>query len=231
MNTPAVPALAARGIEWGQADVPILRGVDLDCPARTLTALVGPSGAGKSTLLRCLNRLEEPHAGQVLLDGDDIRSLDPRMLRRRVGMVFQNPVLFPGTIRDNLAFADPSAAESTLLRCLDAAHLGASMLNRPITGLSGGEAQRVTIARALVLRPQVLLLDEPTASLDRDATARVERLVRELVDDLGVTCVLVSHDLEQTLRVADTSVLLVAGQVVRRGPPDEVSAGWTEDVG
>jgi putative ABC transport system ATP-binding protein len=177
-----------------------------------VTAVVGPSGAGKTTLLRCLNRLEEPTRGRVLLDGEDVRRLDPRRLRRRVGMVFQTPVLFEGDVRANLAYGLASACDQRLAEVLEAARLPPSFLDRDARRLSVGEGQRVTIARALVREPEVLLLDEPTSALDRDAAGGIERLVRRLADDRGLTLVMVTHDLEQARRVADRAVLLVRGR-------------------
>jgi len=224
------PRLRAESVALARGGTPILDGIDLDLHAASLTAVVGPSGAGKSTLLRCCNRLDDVDRGRVLLDGTDVRDLAPTGLRRRVGMVFQTPTLFPGTIRDNLTYAAPTAPDRVLRDGLDRAHLSPGLLDRPVEGLSGGEAQRVTIARALVAGPQVLLLDEPTAALDQDATAAIERLLRGLVDDHGLAVVLVTHDLAQTRRIADVAVLLVDGRVRHHGPPTDIGGVWAEAV-
>ena len=135
-------------------------------PVEGVTVLVGPSGAGKSTMLRCCNRLEVPTGGCVLFRGDDVSTLDPLALRRRVGMVFQRPTPFPGTVLDNLRVAEPNISDSDATRALADARLPASMLDRVATELSGGEAQRVCLARTLATGPEVVLMDEPTSSVD-----------------------------------------------------------------
>lgn len=195
-----------------------------------VTAIVGPSGAGKTRLLRCLNRLDEPTGGRVLLDGVDHRSIDPRQLRRRVGMIFQLPAVFAGDVRANLSYGLNDPDEDELVVALAAAALPAHLLGQEASTLSVGQAQRMCIARALLRRPECLLLDEPTASLDRDATTAVERLVASLAgQDLAV--VMVTHDLAQAARTADRALLLVAGRVAAVGPADEVQARWPTESG
>lgn len=207
----------------------VLKGVTTRFARGAVTAVVGPSGAGKTSLLRCLNRLEEPGAGRVLFDGTDVRELEPRLLRRRVGMIFQTPVLFEGGIGPNLAYGLGNVDEGVLKGCLTAASLDESFLARDSSALSVGQAQRVCIARALVRDPEVLLMDEPTSALDRDAAARIESLIRSLVDR-GLTIVLVTHNLEQAKRVADHAVLLVDGRVVGEGRPDGIDEAWAGGV-
>ena len=189
------------------------------------TAIVGPSGAGKTSLLRCLNRLEEPHEGRVLLDGVDIREIDPPELRRRVGMIFQTPVIFEGGVRANLAYGLNGVDDAALAAALDEASLSRSFLERDSSALSVGQAQRVCIARALVRRPEVLLMDEPTSALDKDAAARIEKLIRSLAD-LGLAIVVVTHDLDQARRVAESGMLLVEGRVVAEGSVEELELAW-----
>jgi putative ABC transport system ATP-binding protein len=163
------------------------------------------------------------------LDGADVRTLDPIQLRRRVGMIFQTPVLFDGGVRANLAYGlNGSADDQALASALDASGLPPSYLDRESTALSVGQAQRVCIARALVRHPEVLLMDEPTSALDRDASARIEDLIRSLAGRT-LTVVLVTHDLAQAQRVADDAILLVEGKVAAAGLPDEVSAAWPEE--
>jgi putative ABC transport system ATP-binding protein len=193
----------------------------------TVTAVVGPSGSGKTSLLRCLNRLEEPDAGRVLLDGSDIRTLEPTVLRRRVGMISQQPVLFEGGVRTNLTYGLVDVDRDHLEASLRAAGLPASVLDRDATALSVGQAQRVTIARALVRDPTVLLMDEPTSALDKDAAARIEGLIGDLVGG-GLSVVLVTHDLRQARRVAGRGVLLVDGRIIAAGAIDEVEASWPD---
>ena len=198
-------------------------------PRGRVTAVVGPSGAGKTSLLRCLNRLEEPGRGRVLLDGTDVRTLDPTALRRRVGMIFQTPVLFDGGVQANLAYGLGDVERSKLARALEAAGLEESFLARDSSALSVGQAQRVCIARSLVRDPEVLLMDEPTSALDRDAAARIERLIVDLATR-GLTIGLVTHNFDQAKRVAPNAILLVAGRIVASGPPAEMDDAWAEEV-
>ena len=182
-------------------------------PDGEITAIVGPSGAGKSTLLRAINLLIEPSSGEVYLDGEPTRSLDPLELRRRVGMVFQIPTLFGNSVEDAILYgtrlvgrsADPG-------RLLEVVGLDASLAGRDPQSLSVGQQQRVTVARALALEPEALLLDEPTSALDEAARRKVEELVRDLNARLGLTMVFVSHDLAQVRRVADKVVVLAEGK-------------------
>lgn len=190
----------------------ILDHVDLSIRAGGITVLVGPSGAGKSTVLRLLDRLEVPTSGEVRFRGEPVADLDPLALRRRVGMVFQVPTPFPGTVRDNLLVADPGAGEGDMVAALHAAGLDAAFLDRPADDLSGGEAQRMCLARTLLTRPEVLLMDEPTSALDPGARHRLEGTARRLVDG-GRDMVWVTHDLDQAGRLADDLVVLVRGRL------------------
>ena len=175
------------------------------------TALLGPSGSGKSTLLRLLNRLADPDSGSVRFHGSDVRELDVLELRRRVGLVPQLPAPVPGSVAENVRFGprlhgrdvDPE-------RPVRLAGLDGSFLDRDASRLSVGEQQRVMLARALALEPEVLLLDEPTASLDAVATAAVEDALRDLRD---VSYVLVTHDPAQASRLTDHTLRLTAGRV------------------
>ena len=188
-----------------------------EVPDGGVTVVVGPSGAGKSTLLRLCNRLEAPTQGRVLFRGEDVAALDPLVLRRRVGMVFQRPATFPGTVRDNLRVADPAAGDAGLAALLARADLDPSFLDRAAASLSGGEAQRMCLARALAAAPDVLLMDEPTSSLDEAARRTLERLARRLADG-GVPMVWVTHDLDQASRLADWRLELASGRVRASGP-------------
>lgn len=190
----------------------ILDDVDLVVRDSGITVVVGPSGAGKSMLLRLLNRLEVPSEGEVRFRGEPVASIDPLVLRRQVGMVFQRPAPFPGTVRDNLLVADPDAAADALASALVAARLGADFLDRSADELSGGEAQRMCLARTLVTGPEALLMDEPTSALDPDARRGLERTARRLVEG-GRPVVWVTHDLEQCSRLADEVVVMIDGRV------------------
>jgi putative ABC transport system ATP-binding protein len=186
----------------GHGRRPIIQGFSARIPADGLTAVVGPSGVGKSTLLRLLNRLDDPDAGEVLLDGRDVRSYDVLDLRRRAQYVGQVPVTFPGTVAANVG----PEAEELLARV----GLPPNMAGREADRLSVGEAQRMCLARALARHPECLLLDEPTSALDTTSKAGIEALVRSLADE-GLTVVMVTHDPRQAAELADRTIAVVAG--------------------
>jgi ABC-type methionine transport system ATPase subunit len=191
-----------------------------------ITAIVGPSGAGKSTLLRSINRLIEPTAGEIYLDGEPASEISSLDLRRRMGMVFQIPALFGVTVEEATLYGARLAGRSADAgRLLEMAGLAASFKDRAPKSLSVGEQQRVSIARARALTPEGLLMDEPTSALDEAARWRIENLIRELNASLGLTIVLVSHDLDQVERVADRVVLLVAGRGKGEWSKDEFFSG------
>lgn len=188
-------------------------------------AITGPSGSGKSSLLRLLNRLDEPSGGTVFLDGKDYKTLPPRDLRRRVGMVMQSASLFPGTVADNIAFGPQSRGEK-----VDPQHI-AELLEkvqlpgyeqRDISTLSGGEAQRVSLARTLMNEPEILLLDEPTSALDETTRKEIENLLKSVMDARQLTNIIVTHDMEQAARLANRVAVIEAGKLVRLGPVNEV---------
>ncbi|WP_255170387.1 ABC transporter ATP-binding protein [Natrononativus amylolyticus] len=205
----------------------ILEDVSVSIPESTVLVVVGPSGAGKSSFLRLLNRLDEPTEGTVLLDGEDYRDLPPRDLRKRVGLVPQDPALVPGTVFENVArgplLRDEAIDETHLAELLERLGL-TGYEGRDVEELSGGEKQRVAIARTLLNDPDVLLLDEPTSHLDSTAEARVEALLVELIRELDLTVVMVTHDEDQARRMGDRVLVLRDGRVDRVGPVDEVLA-------
>jgi len=225
--TDTTPKLEARDLSFAVDGEAIVRGVNLAVGAGETVTIVGPSGAGKSTLLRLLDRLDEPTGGTVYLDGTDYRTLDPVDLRVRVGLVPQDPALGDGTVYDAVTAGrrlrgetpDPDRVRSLLDR-VDLSGYG----DRSVTDLSGGEAKRVAVARTLLVDPEVLLLDEPTASLDADAQAGVEALLTDLLADARRTVVLVTHDEAQAVRLADRVVRFVDGRVREQGVPGEVIA-------
>jgi putative ABC transport system ATP-binding protein len=203
----------------------LLRDVTFRLGSGEVLAVLGPSGAGKSTLLRMLNRLDEPSSGKVLLHGKDFREFDPRELRRRIGMVMQRPYLFPGTAAMNVGYG-PAQRGAPLE---DAALLGliaqvgmSGYADHDVATLSGGEAQRISIARALANEPEVLLLDEPTSALDDASRQGVEALLASLVRERHATCVWVTHDVAQARRVADMVLKIEAGKSVALGTPQEI---------
>jgi putative ABC transport system ATP-binding protein len=194
-----------------------------------VTVVAGPSGAGKTTLLRLCNRLERPTAGRVLFRGEDVARLDPLALRRRIGMVFQRPTPFAGTVRENLRVAVPVLDDRAAAATLERVELDGDLLDRPAHDLSGGEAQRMCLARALVLHPEVLLMDEPTSSVDPRARLALERLGRDLARS-EVPIVWVTHDLAQMRRLADHLLVLAAGRIEYSGPTGGLTAGATPAV-
>jgi ABC-type methionine transport system ATPase subunit len=211
----APPKIEILDLWYSVGGVEILKGVDAGIPDGRVTAVVGPSGAGKSTLLRAINRLIEPSSGDVYLDGEPTSALDPLELRRRVGMVFQIPALFGSSVEEAVLYgARLSGKDADPGRLLGMVGLDVSLGGRDPQALSVGQQQRVSMARALALEPEALLLDEPTSALDEAARRKIEDLVRDLNARLGLTMVFVSHDLAQVERVADRVVVVAAGRNV-----------------
>lgn len=187
--------LRAHELTVALAGRPVLRGVSCHVPPGCVTALIAPSGAGKSTLLRTFVRLIEQDSGAVTLDGEDVRTIDARALRRRVGLVAQAPVMLPGSVRDNLAHGLVDAlSDAGALEALDAAGLDGTFLAREAAALSGGERARVALARALTRGPQLLLLDEPTSALDAVSAERIGATLRGLAAR-GIGSCVATHDL------------------------------------
>ena len=233
---PAATALAVQHLDAWFGSLQAVRDVSVDFADGAVTAIIGPSGCGKSTLLRCLNRMHEtvPTArvtGRVLLHGTDVyaNGVSAIALRRHVGMVFQRPTPFPTmSIRDNVAAGlrvrdggRPTRAETGRIveRALRRAALWDEVKDRlgaSAIGLSGGQQQRLCIARALATEPAVLLLDEPTASLDPISTQSVEELLYELRRE--VTVVIVTHNMQQAARVSDRTAFMLAGELVEVAP-------------
>ena len=199
--------------------------VTVDVCAGEVLVVVGASGAGKSSFLRLLNRLDEPTGGTVRLEGIDYRQIPPRELRRRVGMVTQTAYLFPGTIADNLRFGPLQQGIELPPKSIEALLIQVGLAGRAeedITHLSGGEAQRVSVARALATTPEILLLDEPTSALDAVAKGEVEKLILTVARQNRLTNVWVSHDLGQAARVADRVMVMSKGRLEKIGTPNEV---------
>jgi putative ABC transport system ATP-binding protein len=203
----------------------VIHDVTIEIHTGEVLAIVGPSGAGKSSFLRLLNRLDEPTGGTVRLERVDYRLIHPRDLRRRIGMVTQTAYLFPGTIADNLRFGPAQQGIELPAKTIEGLLMQAGLAGRAdedVAHLSGGEAQRVSLARALATVPTVLLLDEPTSSLDAEAKDGVEKLILRVVRTNGLTCVMVSHDLAQAARVADRVMVLNKGRLGKIGTASEV---------
>ncbi len=199
--------------------------ISLDVQKGEVLAIVGPSGAGKSSFLRMLNRLDEPTSGTLFLAGQAFDAIPPRELRRRVGMVMQSPYLFPGTVADNLRYGPAQRGETlpsaTIDRLLEEVGL-AGYSARDMNHLSGGEAQRVSLARTLANKPEILLLDEPTSSLDDAAEKEVEALLRRIISQEDLTCLIVTHDMAQAARLANRVMMLENGRLTALGPVEEL---------
>lgn len=226
----AVPLFGIDDVRQERGGQRTLDGVTVTLPRGETIALVGPSGAGKTSLLRLLNRLDDPMSGSVMFDGEPITSYPVRALRRRVGFVFQQPTMFAGTVGDNLRTALECAPEretsadaqlaTTLATTLESAGLDRSFLTRDATTLSGGEQQRVSIARALMTSPQVLLLDEPTSALDPEVAEHFMRTVARLRDEQGIGIVMVTHRLAEARSASTYTVMMEHGRVVEAGPTE-----------
>jgi putative ABC transport system ATP-binding protein len=208
-----VPLFSLEGVGVSFGGTHVLAEVDLELPDGGCTVLVGPSGSGKSTLLRLCNRLDAPSAGVVRFRGDDVACLDPLRHRRRVGMVFQRPVAFGGTVLDNLRVARSGLSRKAAEAILERVGLPAPFLDREQATLSGGEGQRACLARTLLAEPEVLLLDEPTSSLDAEAATGLERLAQDLAAH-GTSLLWVTHDRSQAGRLADRTVIVADGRAV-----------------
>lgn len=211
------------GVGLSKSGTCIFDDLNLGISAGGISTLLGPSGSGKTSLLRLLNRLDEPESGRIFYGDLPIISYDIQALRMEVGMVFQRQELFEGSVRDNILFGpglhgmavDPD-------EILDLVGLDPAARGKDVANLSGGQAQKVVIGRALAVGPKVLLLDEPTANLDPTSTLQIEEVVQHLSRGLGLTCVFVTHNVEQAKRVGDSAFVLIDGQVVEEGPIGEI---------
>ena len=242
--------LAVEDLDVHYGDDHALKGVSMDVPEESVTALIGPSGCGKSTFLRCLNRMNDRIRaadvdGTVELDGEDIYQdgVDLVELRKRVGMVFQSPNPFPKSIRENVSYgprkhgdietgllarltgrAEPDREETLVAESLERAALWEEVSDRlddNALGLSGGQQQRLCIARCLAVDPEVILMDEPASALDPIATSKIEDLIEDLAQDY--TVVVVTHSMQQAARVSDqTAVFLTGGELVEYDDTEKV---------
>jgi phosphate transport system ATP-binding protein len=209
-----------------------LHGIDMEIPKKKVTAYIGPSGCGKSTLLRCINRMNDlidsvRIEGTILLDGEDIydKAINVAELRRRVGMVFQKPNPFPKSIYENVAYGlriqginDRRTLDETVEKSLRSAALWDEVkdrLNDNALGISGGQQQRLVIARAIAIEPEVMLLDEPASALDPISTLKIEELINELKEKY--TIVIVTHNMQQAARVSDYTAFMYMGELIEFG--------------
>jgi putative ABC transport system ATP-binding protein len=225
---PEAPPLATEHLTRVVDGETLVADVSIEVRAEEVFVVFGPSGSGKSSLLRLLNRLDEPTGGTVYLDGTDYRTIDPRTLRRRVGWVPQRPTLIEGTVAENVAWGptlrDEPVDDDRLDTLLDRLGL-AGFADRKADRLSGGEAQRVAIARTLFNDPDVVLLDEPASSLDAAAADRVESLLADVMAAYALTAVLVTHDADRARRLGHRGVRLRDGGGVATGSLDALLSG------
>lgn len=220
-----VPKLEAESLTRVVDGEQIVDSVSLRVRTSDVVAIIGHSGSGKSSFLRLLNRLDEPTEGTVFLDSTDYREIDPQELRRRIGLIPQDPALSRGTVVENVALGarvrDEPVDEERVAALLERMGLE-GYEDRAVDDLSGGERQRVSIARTLYVDPELLLLDEPTAHLDTTTEEQIEDLLAELIREDDLTCVLVTHDTAQARRLGDRVVEFVDGRVAAEGTPTEV---------
>ena len=230
------PILKITGLHKSFGDNEVLKGIDLSVNKGQLVFMIGPSGSGKSTLLRCCNRLEEPSAGTILVDGEDLTApaADLNRIRQNIGMVFQHFNLYRHmSVLDNVTLAlrkvQKLSKEQANERGLDALKR-VGLLDKAKAfpdQLSGGQQQRVGIARSLALRPKVVLFDEPTSALDPELVGDVLTVMRELKDD-GMTMVVVSHEMGFARAAADHVVFMDAGLIVEQGTPQQIFGAPTQ---
>lgn len=221
--------LLVSDVDLWYGDFQALKKINLDIKENEITAFIGPSGCGKSTMLKCLNRMNDlvedcRIEGKMLLDGNDIydSGYDVNLLRKRVGMVFQNPNPFPMSIYDNIAYGPRThgiKGKNELNEIVERSLKGAAIwdevkdkLHQRATEVSGGQQQRICIARALAVEPEVLLMDEPTSALDPISTLKIEELVQDLKKDY--TIVMVTHNMQQAARVSDKTAFFLTGEVI-----------------
>ncbi len=211
--------ISIRNVSLTRGNETVLKDVSVDVMDGDLLVIIGPSGSGKSSLLRSINRLNDIDSGSILLDGQSIHDMLVTELRCKVGMMFQKTAPFEGTVADNIAFGasltKQTLSRERILALMDLASLEAEYIDRPANELSGGQEQRLGIARALALEPSVLLLDEPTSALDPIATHNVEESLLKLRDNTDLTMIWVSHSIEQARRIGNRVLLLDEGCVVR----------------
>ena len=227
---------SVKGLDLYYGDFHALKDVNLDINAKEITAFIGPSGCGKSTFLKTLNRMNDlvegcKITGDVRLDGENIYSgMDVSQLRKRVGMVFQKPNPFPMSIHDNIAYgprthgihnkAKLNEIVETSLRQAAIWDEVKDRLNKSALGMSGGQQQRLCIARALAVQPEVILMDEPTSALDPISTSKIEDLVIELKKDY--TIIMVTHNMQQATRVSDKTVFFLLGEIIESGDTEKL---------
>jgi osmoprotectant transport system ATP-binding protein len=228
------PAVRFEGVTKRYGEAIALAGIDLEIAPGSFVALVGASGSGKSTLLKTVNRLIEPTSGTVLIDGSDVAADEPHLLRRRIGYVFQNIGLFPHmTVAENIAIGlriDGRKADDRVDELLDLVDLPADFARRMPDELSGGQRQRVGVARALATEPGLMLMDEPFGALDPVTRDQLGDAIRALHDRLGLTTIMVTHDMAEALLIADRVLVMDHGHIAADAAPADLIAGKAGDA-
>ena len=228
--------IAVKNLDLYYSDFKALKNININIPEKEITAFIGPSGCGKSTLLKSLNRMNDlvegcRIEGDVLLDGEDIYGrMDVNLLRKRVGMVFQKPNPCPMSIYDNIAYGprthgihSKTKLDDIVEKSLRDAAIWEETKDRlksNALGMSGGQQQRLCIARALAVHPEVLLMDEPTSALDPISTSKIEELAMELKQDY--TIVMVTHNMQQAARISDKTAFFLLGEIVEFGETEQI---------
>jgi len=216
---------SVRNVSFQLGSVSILSNISVELDKAKITGIIGPSGSGKSTFLRLLNNLLSPTAGEIFFAGKNIAETPPTILRKEIGMVQQRPYLFEGTVKANLLYGPKiwglKYSEADLLGLLDKVALAHEFLERDVEGLSGGEQQRVSLARSLANKPRVLLLDEPTSSLDVISEEIIETTLKQLSKEEQIKVIIVTHSLEQTERLTEELLFLKDGQLAEKSSTQE----------
>lgn len=234
------PIIRLQGVHKTFGDLAVLRGVDLDIPEGLITTIIGGSGSGKSVLIKHIIALLRPDAGHVIVDGEDVSRLKPGDLvrvRRKFGMLFQYAALFDSmTVEENVAFPlrEHTRLSSKVIRDrvkekLEMLRLFGTEKKYPAE-LSGGMRKRVGLARAIILEPKILIYDEPTAGLDPIMIYQVDEMIRETQERLGITSVVISHDMASTFRISNRIAMLHEGRIIETGTPAEVRASSNPHV-
>ncbi|MBD0857843.1 phosphate ABC transporter ATP-binding protein [Erysipelotrichaceae bacterium 7770_A6] len=229
--------ISVKDLDLYYGDFKALKNINIEIEPNEITAFIGPSGCGKSTLLRCLNRMNDlvqgcRIEGNVLLDGTDIygKNVDVNLLRKKVGMVFQKPNPFPMSIYDNIAYGPRTHGiknKAQLDEIVETSLKNAAIwdeckdrLKSSALGMSGGQQQRLCIARALACQPEVILMDEPTSALDPISTSKIEELILKLKKKY--TVVIVTHNMQQAVRISDKNAFFLLGDLVEYGQTDQI---------
>lgn len=215
------PAVHFNHVNYSVDDVHILKGITGSFPESKITTLVGPSGAGKTTLLKLCNGLLSPDTGEIYVKDQPIGNIEPVELRRLVGMALQSAPMVNGTVYDNLnlplELQGQQLSEQDALALLHDVGLEADLIRRNVKDLSGGQRQKVSIARTLVNKPEVLLLDEITSSLDRTSLKEIEELIVKINRKYGTTIIWITHNLQQAMEIGDYTWVMMAGEVIETG--------------